>query len=109
MIPDKQSRTIIDYALETQVLYRKVASTIITEEKDLTLLCEKKTYCEMDAEGNTSASTLFSSSWTPEWLVTNTPDKYRIDQHGESPGSCCLNKVGEYIIKGSVLVTQHLS
>ncbi|EPE33580.1 hypothetical protein GLAREA_06593 [Glarea lozoyensis ATCC 20868] len=73
--PEKQIRIPIDYSLETQPLFEMVATFIATEEKDLSILSENKTFCSIDSEGNKVNSYSSSPSWVPEWLATAGPDK----------------------------------
>jgi hypothetical protein len=108
MAPEKQIRIPIDYSLETQPLFEMVATFIATEEKDLSILSENKTFCSIDSEGNKVNSYSSSPSWVPEWLVTATSDKYRIDEHDQSMGSSCLSMVGDSTIHGRTLVTRAL-
>ena len=92
-----QARVPVDYSLESRVLFQNIATFIVTEEKDLSILSENKTASDHEV----------LPSWVPNWANTNSADKLRIDRnnypHNSFNASRAVTTAEAYLLPNHLL------
>jgi hypothetical protein len=91
-----QARVPVDYSLETLIVFQNVATFIVIEEKDLSILAENK---------NPSDHKVLPS-WVPNWANANIADKIRIDRNNYPHNS--FNASGAVTTAEAYLLPNHL-